>query len=146
MNQLNEALERIKPYLADRISGDGMDTHNHYRADNDYGYFSGAHTVPVARLRLDWELSDEALLETKTREQLVDMMCQTMGFDLEDLIVNGDTMHVSDPLLKYMDGAKKRGKEVSDVDIFSAQLFWEYKDRKKTTEYTLFILMAVTFE
>ena len=97
----------------------------------------------IARLRLDWELSDD--LKGLTKEEVADLMLAQIKDDLEDLIINGDTEHTSDWLLKNFDGAKKRGTEVDEVDIFSAHLFSQYRDKKEMTEYTLYILLAVTW-
>jgi len=142
MKQLDEALERIKPYISNVVEN-GSDQDNIYRGPESYGYFTGGADRPVGRLRLDWELADA--YEEKDPDKIADLMIFQMSLDLEDLIVNGD-VEGHDSLFKVMDGEKKLGKKVSEIDIFSAALYQEYKERKKATEYTLFILMAVKFD
>lgn len=120
-----------------------------YRSDEDYGYFgTGDRSATVARLRLDWELSGEfvrELHESENTDKILGMMNHAFSLDLNDLVENGD-IYSNDPLLKIMDGTKRRGKEPTLVDIFSANLHFKYHERKDTTEYTVYILMAVKWE
>ena len=65
------------------------------------------------KLRLDWELSSEALEDGLEGDQLEDhiarLMAEQAANDLEDLAINGDTInHTNDPLLKSFDGWRKR--------------------------------------
>jgi hypothetical protein len=65
------------------------------------------------KLRLDWELSSEALEDGLEGEALEDHIARLMAGqaanDLEDLAINGDTVgHTNDPLLKSFDGWRKR--------------------------------------
>lgn len=145
---LNQALERIKPYLIEYVSQQNpQDTYFNYKGEEDYNYFSSKPTQgEVARLRLDWELATPMPSgQVLPPEDIVYLMVWQMRNDLVDLLVNGDVAHVSDPLLKTIDGSRKRGKEAKHIDIFAAHLFVEAKPRKETTEYTLYILMNVDF-
>lgn len=148
MQLLNDAIERIKPYLVESLERENPhDRDFNYQGQENYDYFIGAAPpASVARLRLDWELaipkpSEEALTST----DIVYLMTEFLKTDLEELIQNGDVDNSSDPLLKTIDGSKKRGKEPIAIDIFGAHLFWETKPRKGTTEYALYILMYVDF-
>lgn len=145
MQLLDDALERIKPYIIERINApDGCNPDGiHYRGPDDYGYFKGdRNDATVGRLRLDWELSTQILEEeTGLEEAVTRLMLNTFKEDLEDLIINGDVTNYKDALLTAFDGAKKRGTEPKMVDIFSAQLHWERRETR--VEYTLYILLAV---
>lgn len=121
-----------------------------YLSDEDYGYFgSGESSATVARLRLDWELSREFVQElhdSEKHEDIFRLMGAQISVDLNDLVENGDVNKINDPLLKMFDGSKKRGKPPVLVDIFAANLHFNYHKVKDTTEYTLYILMAVRWE
>lgn len=71
---------------------------------------------------------------------------KNVKLDLEDLIENGDTEDTQDALMKVWDGAKKRGKQAVDFKILAAYLDIEYKEKKQTTEYTLFLRPYVKWE
>lgn len=65
------------------------------------------------KLRLDWELSSEALEDGLEGDALEDHIARLMAAqaanDLEDLAINGDTInHTDDALLKSFDGWRKR--------------------------------------
>ena len=65
------------------------------------------------KLRVDWELSSEALEDGLEGDALEDhiarLMAAQVANDLEDLAINGDVInHQSDPLLKSFDGWRKR--------------------------------------
>lgn len=65
------------------------------------------------KLRLDWELSSEALEDGLEGDALEDHIARLMSAqaaqDLEDLAINGDTInHDEDALLKAFDGWRKR--------------------------------------
>lgn len=65
------------------------------------------------KLRLDWELSSEALEDGLEGDALEDHIARLMAAqaaqDLEDLAINGDTInHDDDALLKSFDGWRKR--------------------------------------
>lgn len=93
----------------------------------------------VARLRLDFELSDDA----RENDSLADHMLAVFEPDLVDLLRNGD-MTGSDALAKVLDGAVKRGVEApKSVQIIEAVFYHDYMPKKESTEYTLFILLAV---
>lgn len=151
MTRLDETLKELKTYLVEKIEADeAISPKSEYRKKDDYGYFNGTRTkdldADIARMRLDWELSFDAVEDGKSQEAIADLMIASIKADLEDLIENGDVNEYSDALLKTFDGSKKRGKEVKEVDIFSASLFWERKEKKKMVEYTLYILMYVKWE
>lgn len=143
MSTLEEALERIRPAIADAF----YTGKNHvYSGSKDYNYFfSGPTTATVARLRLDWELAKD-VVESATNDKLAEMMVAQMYPDLSDLIEHGDVTNYRDPLLNAMDGSKKRGKAPRNIDIFEVNLYSEYKEKKNSYEYTVFILLAVQWE
>lgn len=95
----------------------------------------------TARLRLDFELSDDAREETSVASGIL----ETLRPDLVDLLRNGDMVgQGNDALLKVLDGAVKRGVDAPEwVQITEAVYYSEYKAKKESTEYTLFILLAV---
>jgi len=67
-------------------------------------------SLTTKKLRLDWELSSEALEDNIEGAALEDhiarLMATQFGNDVEDLAINGDTTS-ADPLLKAFDGFKK---------------------------------------
>lgn len=70
-------------------------------------------SITAIKLRLDWELSSEALEDGLEGEALEDhiarLMAQQAANDLEDLAINGDVVgHRNDALLKSFDGWRKR--------------------------------------
>jgi hypothetical protein len=75
------------------------------------GVFFSKISLTTKKLRLDWELSTEALEDNLEGEALEDHIARLMatqaGNDLEDLAINGDTTS-SDPLLKVFDGWRKQ--------------------------------------
>lgn len=70
-------------------------------------------SVTTTKIRLDWELSNEALEDNIEGMGLADhvayLMATQFGNDLEDLAINGDTAS-ADPLLKSFDGFRKISK------------------------------------
>lgn len=68
-------------------------------------------SLSTVKVRLDWELSTEALEDNIEGEALEDhvarLMATQMGNDLEDLYINGDTTNAGDALLKSSDGFLK---------------------------------------
>lgn len=70
-------------------------------------------SLGTVKLRLDWELSSEALEDGLEGDALEDhiarLMAQQAANDLEDLAINGDVIgHQGDALLKSFDGWRKR--------------------------------------
>lgn len=70
-------------------------------------------SLGTTKLRLDWELSSEALEDGLEGEALEDHIARLMAAqaanDLEDLAINGDSVnHDDDALLKAFDGWRKR--------------------------------------
>ena len=70
-------------------------------------------SLGTVKLRLDWELSSEALEDGIEGDDLEDhiarLMAQQAANDLEDLAINGDTVnHTNDALLKSLDGWRRR--------------------------------------
>ena len=70
-------------------------------------------SLGTTKLRLDWELSSEALEDGLEGEALEDHIARLMAAqaanDIEDLAINGDTIgHTNDSLLKAFDGWRKR--------------------------------------
>lgn len=70
-------------------------------------------SLSTQKLRLDWELSSEALEDGLEGDALEDHIARLMAAqaanDLEDLAINGDVVgHRNDALLKSFDGWRKR--------------------------------------
>lgn len=68
-------------------------------------------SLTTRKIRLDWELSSEALEDNIEGNDLEDhiarMMAAQAGTDLEDLAINGDSTS-NDPLLRVFDGWRKQ--------------------------------------
>lgn len=64
--------------------------------------------LTTKKLRLDWEVSSEALEDNieggALEDHLVRLMTTAFGNDIEDLAINGDTAQSGDDFLKIMDG------------------------------------------
>lgn len=117
----------------DKFDSTNIKQHPYYDSKERYDY--------QTRLRVDYELA-----HVDDQIGIGELVSLCMVDDLVDLIENGDVDNHSDWLLKAMDGAKKRGKKPVKVAIAAAELFAERKDRKATTEYTLFIRLYVDWE
>jgi len=108
-------------------------------------------SITSTKLRLDWELSSEALEDGLEGEGLEDhiarMMATQMGNDLEDVAINGDAAS-ADPLLKAFDGWRKRAYtagrvvdangRVIDTSVFNAAikaLPRQYKQRRNQLRF-----------
>lgn len=72
-------------------------------------------SLTTRKLRLDWELSSEALEDNIEGADLEDhiarMMAQRVGEDLEFLFINGDVTETLNPLLKSFNGYGALGRE-----------------------------------
>lgn len=70
-------------------------------------------SMTTVKLRLDWELTTEGLEDNIAGDSLEDhvasLMARQTANDLEDLYIHGDTTS-SDPLLKSLDGWRKRAR------------------------------------
>lgn len=68
-------------------------------------------SITTKKLRLDWELSTEALEDniegTGLEDHVARLMATQAGNDIEDLAINGDTTLTGDALYKSFDGWKK---------------------------------------
>lgn len=68
-------------------------------------------SIRTSKVRLDWELSTEALEDNVEGqgfdEHLATLMAHQFGQDMEDLAINGDTTS-TDPLLRTFDGWHKQ--------------------------------------
>jgi hypothetical protein len=85
----------------------------------------------------------ESVLDLPEEEQLANAF-KVMNEDLLDLVINGDVNDASDALLRSCDGlhaSRKRGKEVVEVVISSAQLHQAVNLKKNTREFTLFLVL-----
>lgn len=92
-------------------------------------------------LRFDFEANNEWSIEQRNESFL-----SSLKTDLEDLIVNGDVTQSDDALLKAFSGEKVRGQKAVGFVVLGAHLEKEYKEKKMTTEYTLFLRPYVRFE
>lgn len=69
-------------------------------------------SLSTQKLRLDWELSSEALEDNIEGEAFEDHVARLLAAqaanDIEDLAINGDVNNTDDPLFKSFDGWRKR--------------------------------------
>lgn len=94
----------------------------------------------TARLRVDYELSDDARENITVANGILDVL----NFDLVDLIRNGDMGQSDDALLKTLDGAVKRGVLAPEwIQVTEAVYYSEHRSKKESTEYTLYLLLAI---
>lgn len=108
-------------------------------------------SITSTKLRLDWELSSEALEDGLEGDGLEDhiarLMATQMGNDLEDVAINGDASS-PDPLLKAFDGWRKRAHtagrvvdaqgRVLDTSVFNAAIKAmprQYKQRRNQLRF-----------
>lgn len=108
-------------------------------------------SITSTKIRLDWELSSEALEDGLEGEGLEDhiarLMATQFGNDLEDAAINGDASS-ADPLLKAFDGWRKRahtagrvvdaGGRVIDTSVFNAAIKAmpaKYKQRRNQLRF-----------
>lgn len=75
-------------------------------------------SLVTVKIRLDWELSTEGLEDniegTSLEDHVASLMARQTANDLEDLYIHGDTVS-SDPLLKSLDGFRKRARAGAHV-------------------------------
>jgi hypothetical protein len=108
-------------------------------------------SLTSTKIRLDWELSTEALEDNLEGEGLEDhiarLMATQFGNDLEDVAINGDASS-PDPLLKAFDGWRKRAHtagrvvdahgRVLDTSVFNAAIKAmprQYKQRRNQLRF-----------
>lgn len=120
------------------------------------GYTNSAATfskvsLTTTKLRLDWELSSEALEDnlegTDLEDHIARLMATQAGNDVEDVLINGDT-NDSDGLLQAFDGFRKKaiagghvvdaaGSTLSSAEFNSAlkALPRKYKQRRNQLRF-----------
>ena len=71
-------------------------------------------SLTTKKLRMDWELSTESLEDNIEGADLEDHIARLMatqaGNDIEDVLLNGDTLQTGDALYKSFDGVVKKAK------------------------------------
>lgn len=93
--------------------------------------------LTTKKLRLDWEVSAEALEDNiegaALEDHLVRLMTTAFGNDIEDLAINGDTTQTGDAFLGIMDGFNKHttGDGYSHEAVVSAGADWTTDDMQK---------------
>ena len=130
--------KELVPWLDTAKHGD------HYYADdfNDWKGLGASGT----RLRLDWELTDEAFDDGSIDKSIGKLMASVATYDLADLIENGDIQNFDSALLIALDGAKKRGKEPVSIKVPEMTLYAQRFEKKKSIEYTLYLVLVVNWE
>lgn len=135
---------KIKKELENQIhkvfySGIEEDNRLKYSSKENYGYFDGTlkDFSSVARLRLDFNIPNW-MPQGPYHQAMV--TCVT---DLEELLIYGDKEVTGDVWLKSFDGEIKRGRPVTKIDIFAAEMIEEKNE--ETREYTFYVLMYVEF-
>lgn len=125
MELIKQAVEDFKTaILAEEAWRPDCTTTKNQDLYNRWYLSNGKHEAneEFVRLRLDWEFyepelrtatdndSFESILKAN-REKIVNFFTVAMNADLSDLVENGDVSLTADPLLKAMNGSKKRGTE-----------------------------------
>jgi hypothetical protein len=76
-------------------------------------------SMTTVKLRLDWEMTTEGLEDNIEGDSLEDhvasLMARQTANDLEDLYIHGDTALTGDPLLKSLNGFRKRARAGAHV-------------------------------
>lgn len=135
MELLDAALERCKTRIKDNIDPSLAPLQN-----GEMAAYSELRKDGSVNLRLDWELASDVVQEVSV-DKLLDLMFVQAESDLEKLLEDGDIDHTTDPLLKALDGAKKRGRQPSAVDITAVNLIQEFSSRKETVRYTMYLTL-----
>jgi hypothetical protein len=139
MKLLHEALEPLKEFYK---NNDWPESAPHDKRGSNSGGLAYREGENRGRnLRLDFEIHEDL----EDQDKVTDLMFDQIKYDLEDLLVNGDVEHTTDPLLKAMDGTKKRGAELSHLEFPRAELFRDHKYKKETIEYTLYLKVYTEF-
>ena len=99
--------------------------------------FSFSDSTKGVRLRLDCELKPTVNLRECTRVLLLE--------EITDLVINGDIYITTDPLLKTMDGEKKRNQKLSSLTFNQARLGITHRDGKEEIEYMLYVTIDAKF-
>jgi HK97 family phage major capsid protein len=93
--------------------------------------------LTTKKLRLDWEVSSEALEDNieggALEDHLVRLMTTAFGNDIEDLAINGDTANTGDAFLGIMDGfnALASGDGFAHEAVVSGGADWTTDDMQK---------------
>jgi len=93
--------------------------------------------LTTKKLRLDWEVSAEALEDNieggALEDHLVRLMTTAFGNDIEDLAINGDVTQTADAFLGIMDGfnARVAGDGYAHEAVVSAGADWTVDDMQK---------------
>jgi HK97 family phage major capsid protein len=93
--------------------------------------------LTTKKLRLDWEVSAEALEDNieggALEDHLVRLMTTAFGNDIEDLAINGDTAQSGDNFIKIMDGFVKKttDDDMSHLAVVSDGADWTVEDMQK---------------
>ena len=99
--------------------------------------------LTTKKLRLDWEVSSEALEDNieggALEDHLVRLMTTAFGNDIEDLAINGDTTQSSDPFLGIMDGFIARNQN----DGYSHEAVVSQVDGNWTTDDMQKLVLAL---
>jgi len=99
--------------------------------------------LTTKKLRLDWEVSAEALEDNieggALEDHLVRLMTTAFGNDIEDLAINGDTAQSADPFLGIMDGFNARAAG----DGFAHEAVVDQLDANWTTDDMQKLILAL---
>lgn len=119
-----------------------------YKTEKVRQYVDGSLTN-VVRLRLDWEFiveSEEDPYEWQDNGKMIEQMMNFTSHDLAYLVEYGDVEKTNDYLLSAIKGERSRGTEVKGVEILEAVVKREYKSKKNSVEFTMFILFHTIWE
>lgn len=93
--------------------------------------------LTTKKLRLDWEVSSEALEDNieggALEDHLVRLMTTAFGNDIEDLAINGDPSHTGDDFIKIMKGFVKHttADGYAHEAVVSSGANWTTEDMQK---------------
>ncbi len=99
----------------------------------------------VQNIRFDWQLSTRPGDFDWGENPAFKSMKAFLSLDVEDLVENGDIDQSDDALLKAFYGSKKRGKSVDNFEILVAKLYRKEKPKEERVDYTLYILIRVSW-
>lgn len=89
----------------------------------------------LTNMRFDVEVD-----ENTSWPDSVDRILDQLLMELMEVVFNGDTSLIYDPILKSFDGATKRGTWPVRVEIPQFALYREYKPKRNTYEFTFYVI------
>jgi hypothetical protein len=132
--QVRDAANPIKWWLG---RSEGITSGSRFETPRFQSYYDGSIESTCTRLRLDFEVNDE------DQTPVAKFIIEQLVLNISDLVENGDSGKSDDALYKALDGAKVRGTEPENIEFLAANVYKEVKPKKESTEYTLYIVLAI---